>query len=353
MTTEKKGNYFSYHCLIRYSVVAAAIFYLIFWGWSWWAIIIPILIEGLIEVLHQRGICLDPVINKTKNIYRWYNIFVPASMGKNADYTEGKYDNNPNKSFDQAQLDQRKWILDQIGCKEGVRILDIGCGNCNLLLDIKKRNGIGTGLTISQEEYLAAKEKDLDVHLINYKNLDESWYHRFDAVVCNGSLEHFVDMHAGFRGEASQTYQNFFSICSKLLDPNSSIRKVVITAIHVRREKWRYLDYFHLYLLERSYGGWYPQTKDHLVTCAAPHFNCELQLDATRDYDLTSQEWWRRLYKNWNVEKVKRIFTKMPAMLFSDPYLIHKFLHLFFRSWPWQFSGKNPPMIHYWLVFKK
>lgn len=44
------------------------------------------------------------------------------------DLTDGMYLGNPDTSYKQAQENQINWLLDQVGCKDGSRILDIGCG---------------------------------------------------------------------------------------------------------------------------------------------------------------------------------------------------------------------------------
>ena len=49
------------------------------------------------------------------------------------DYTEGFYNGDSTLSYEQAQHNQICYLLDQIECRKGSRILDVGCGNGTLL----------------------------------------------------------------------------------------------------------------------------------------------------------------------------------------------------------------------------
>ena len=44
------------------------------------------------------------------------------------DLTEGIYHGNPETSYEQAEANQLDYLLNQVGCKPGRRILDLGCG---------------------------------------------------------------------------------------------------------------------------------------------------------------------------------------------------------------------------------
>src|SRR5437764_1475537 len=49
------------------------------------------------------------------------------------DLTDGLYHGDPGTPHEQAQQKQVEWLLDQVQCQRGSRILEIGCGNGRLL----------------------------------------------------------------------------------------------------------------------------------------------------------------------------------------------------------------------------
>ena len=49
------------------------------------------------------------------------------------EFTEGIYNGDPNRSYQGTQILKKEYLLKGIGCYEGSRILDIGCGYGALL----------------------------------------------------------------------------------------------------------------------------------------------------------------------------------------------------------------------------
>src|SRR4030095_16517967 len=49
------------------------------------------------------------------------------------DLTDGLYHGDPGTPHEQAQQEQVEWLLDQVHCQRGLRLLEIGCGNGRLL----------------------------------------------------------------------------------------------------------------------------------------------------------------------------------------------------------------------------
>ena len=54
-------------------------------------------------------------------------------------------------------------------------------------------------------------------------------------------------------------------------------------------------DNFHWAVLERGWGGYYPEV-GQLRRCAEGYFDLIEEVDGTEDYRLTSEEWVRRMY---------------------------------------------------------
>ena len=152
------------------------------------------------------------------------------------DLSEGYYDGCHTLSIEEAQARKFDYLLNQADCKEGTRILDIGCGNGSLLLAAKKRGAIVAGLTLSLEQASYCQSQGLDVRVCNYRNLPKKWLTSFDAVIANGSMEHFVQRNDVANGRANEIYKEFFEVVGSALDPKSSTQKLINTTIHLNTD---------------------------------------------------------------------------------------------------------------------
>ena len=108
------------------------------------------------------------------------------------------YFKNPDDTLYQAQVNKVDYILKKLNLKEGMSLLDIGCGWGFLLIEAAKKYKIkGTGITLSHEQYAEFKNrieteglKDyLDVELMDYRDLPKCGK-QFDRVVSVGMAEH-------------------------------------------------------------------------------------------------------------------------------------------------------------------
>lgn len=102
------------------------------------------------------------------------------------------------KSLHDAQVDKVHYILDKLYLKEGMSLLDIGCGWGFLLIEAAKKYKItGVGITLSKEQQAKFKERIkeegledyLRVELLDYRDIS-SLNQQFDRVVSVGMLEH-------------------------------------------------------------------------------------------------------------------------------------------------------------------
>ncbi len=89
------------------------------------------------------------------------------------------YFKNPEDTLYQAQVNKVDYILEKLNLKEGMSLLDIGCGWGFLLIEaVKKYKVKGTGITLSQEQYKAFQkriseeglEDDLTVERMDYRD---------------------------------------------------------------------------------------------------------------------------------------------------------------------------------------
>jgi len=272
------------------------------------------------------------------------------------DYTEGLYDNDPTLPFDEAQKRQIRYVLDEVKCAAGTRILEVGCGNGTLLEEIRARGAQGIGITISPEQVAFCRGKGLDARLLNYRDIGREWNGQFDAVVANGPIEHFVQPRDAVEHKADSIYRQMFDICRGVIDPRSPLKRFINTTIHfIRVPDPRDLlkdprtfpknsDSFHWAMLARSFGGWYPEL-GQLERAAAGFFKLVKTVDGTYDYHLTSEEWLRRLRRVLPTAKGAAILVKALPFAIRHPrqYFTMLSCMLGSESWNWQFRAPDPP----------
>src|SRR3954447_22932696 len=108
------------------------------------------------------------------------------------DLTDGMYEGDPSRPHEDAQARQAGVWLNRAGVKPGGRLLEIGCGYGRVLRTAIGRGAKAWGITVSPEQVRRGLLAGLDVRLLDYKHLGREWDGQFDAVIANGSLEHFA-----------------------------------------------------------------------------------------------------------------------------------------------------------------
>lgn len=296
-----------------------------------------------------------PTERRVVDCYTVFDSFFPAA--DLLDYTEGIYGDDPATPYDRAKQAQFDYLLDEIHCGPGVRVLEVGCGNGNLLEQVRLRGGTAVGITITPAQVERCRARGLDARLIDLFSPEVEMLGRFDAIVANGPIEHFVQPAQAARGEADVIYRRMFEVFDRLLDPASPIARVVNTTLHFARAPAPEAlmrppllhrpmsDAFHYSLLARSFGGFYP-VDGQLEAAARGRFQVERAVDGTRDYMHTSGEWLRRMHRAVRGPTLFRIFARSLPSLASTPLQYATMVLCMFvtRSWNWQFQGEQPPV---------
>ena len=292
------------------------------------------------------------------NCYDFFDrIFPEAGL---LDLTEGMYGGDASIPYEQAQKNQINWLLDEIGCTQGSRVLDIGCGNGTLLEAARQRGAEAIGITISPAQVQRCRRRGLDARLLNYRDIDEKWTGYFDGIVANGSIEHFVQPADVIAGKMDAIYRELFAICHRLMNPAAPVRRFVTTTIHIHAHSPRIAsrdllkgplafrwgsEKFHYALVQKGFGGFYP-AMGQLQHCAEPYFRLLQEIDGTHDYHLTSQACFRRVKQSlFRRATAPAIWHRLLSFMIRHPLqgTILCFCVFIAESWQWQFRGSRPP----------
>ena len=128
----------------------------------------------------------------------FYKLWLDPSMSYSCAYFKKETD-----TLEEAQRNKVHHILAKLNLKEGMSLLDIGCGWGYLLIEAAKKykiHGLGITLSEAQFEQFNARIKEegleeyLSVKLMDYRELEASGL-TFDRVVSVGMLEHVGRAH--------------------------------------------------------------------------------------------------------------------------------------------------------------
>ena len=284
-----------------------------------------------------------------------YDLMTVAPVCGVTDLTDGKYldDRNDGAAYLAAQERQAEYLLDQACCHEGTRLLDIGCGYGRILEHASRRGAEAVGITISPPQVANCRARGLIVHELNYRDIfAEEWQHSFNAIIANGSLEHFVQAADAAAGRADEIYEEMFAICRRLLAEDG---RFVTTAIHFREPGQfepaeilrgpaahrRRSPNYQFAMLVKRFGGWYPEPAQ-LQRCAAGYFELVHEEDGTRDYHLTSEYWLRQFKRRLSYDP--RVWLAVARQWRQHPAAAWEMLRLqlWDQSWAWQFREPAP-----------
>ncbi|HXB17065.1 MAG TPA: class I SAM-dependent methyltransferase [Solirubrobacteraceae bacterium] len=238
------------------------------------------------------------------------------SMGELADFSGAKYDGDFSITLAEAQRRKHEYVAAQLGIEPGTRVLDLGCGWGGLLDFIRRRGGVGVGVTLSQAQLAACRRHDLDVHLRDAKELERAWFGGFDAVASLGAFEHFCSPDDFRAGRQDAVYNSIFQRVAGVLPDGG--RMYLQTMVYGRNmipaeEALDALeemppantDAWYLALLARQFpGSWLPFGQEQVVNCAQPHFDLVSSTNGRLDYIETIEQWnarigRRSLRKSW------------------------------------------------------
>lgn len=196
------------------------------------------------------------------------------------------------KTLDEAQEAKLDLICRKIGLKQGMKILDIGCGWGGFAkYAVQKYKAKVVGITVSKEQADLAKQEceglPVEIRLQDYRDISE----KFDHIISIGMFEH-----VGYRN-----YRTYMEVVYKYLKDNG------LFLLHTigKNTKRAVIDpWIDKYIFPNSVIP----SAEKIINSAKGLFTLEDWHNFGTDYDKTLMAWQRNFRNNW--DKIKNIYDQ-------------------------------------------
>lgn len=239
--------------------------------------------------------------NQQKEVSSHYDIgndFYKLWLDETLSYSCG-YFKHEDDSLYQAQVNKVDYILEKLYLKEGMSLLDIGCGWGFLLIQAAKKYKIkGTGITLSSEQHKEFEkrihdeglEDYLTVKLMDYRDLPKAKL-TFDRVVSVGMLEHV----------GRDNYRLFIDTVNQVIRPGGLFLLHYISALTEHAgDPW-----IRKYIFP---GGTIPSLREILTAAADDQFHT-LDVENLRLHYNKTLLCWEKNYKE-HIDEVRAMFNE-------------------------------------------
>ena len=207
------------------------------------------------------------------------------------------YFKNPDDTLYDAQVNKVDYILEKLYLKEGMSLLDIGCGWGFLLIEAAKKYGInGVGITLSLEQHKNFSERiaeeglegQLTAELMDYRDLPK-YGKTFDRIVSVGMVEHV----------GRDNYDLFLSCADKVLNPKGLFLLHYISALEEHPgDPW-----IKKYIFP---GGMIPSLRE-MISLAASHRFYVIDVESLRRHYTKTLLCWDKGFRE-HLDEVREMF---------------------------------------------
>lgn len=224
----------------------------------------------------------------------FYRLWLDDTMSYSCGYFRSERD-----SLYDAQMDKIHHLLKKLDLKEGLSLLDIGCGWGELLIEAAKMYKVkGLGITLSSEQYKKFNDRIqeenlqnyLEVKLMDYRELEKSGL-LFDRVVSVGMIEHV----------GRNNYELFMKNVSKVLKKEGIfVLHYISGLIESQGDAW-----IKKYIFP---GGVIPTLRE-IISLSADYKFYTLDVESLRLHYVKTLLMWAENFEK-NIDKVREMFDE-------------------------------------------
>nr|WP_275298508.1 cyclopropane-fatty-acyl-phospholipid synthase family protein [Clostridium sp. YIM B02555] len=224
----------------------------------------------------------------------FYSLWLDDTMTYSCGYFK-----SDNDSLHDAQINKINHSLKKLNLKEGMSLLDIGCGWGSLLIEAAKKYKVhGLGITLSEEQFKKCNERIkeenlenlLEVKLMDYRDLIKSG-RGFDRVISIGMLEHV----------GRENYELFIKNVDGVLKPEGVFLLHYISAL----KEYPGDPWIKKYVFK---GGVIPSLREIINICGDYKFHV-IDVESLRRHYVKTLLCWRDNY-NKNIDKISKMFNQ-------------------------------------------
>ncbi|MEA1970391.1 MAG: cyclopropane fatty acyl phospholipid synthase [Thermodesulfobacteriota bacterium] len=248
-----------------------------------------------IVVQHLRASFLNPqresrAFHIGEHHYDMGNELYKSMLDKRLTYTCAYWKDA--KTLDQAQETKLDLVAGKIGLKEGMKVLDIGCGWGSFARYAAEKYGAEVvGITVSKEQVRLGRELceglPVEIRLQDYRDVDE----KFDHIVSLGMIEHV----------GQKNYRTFMEMAHHCLKDDGLF---LLHTIGGNRSVKKCDPWIEKYIFP---NGMIPSIRQ-LAKSFEGLFVVENWQNYGINYDRTLMAWFENFSRNW--DHIKHIYDK-------------------------------------------
>ncbi|GAB2879541.1 cyclopropane-fatty-acyl-phospholipid synthase family protein [Paraburkholderia jirisanensis] len=228
-----------------------------------------------------------------RNVHAHYDLgnpFYALWLDPTMTYSSAWFDGDANRSLEDAQAAKYQRIVDMLGLRPGMRVLEVGCGWGGFALHAARQGIRVHGITISAAQHEWARERVAQAGLGDFATIELRDYRDlrgiYDAVVS-------IEM---FEAVGERYWHTYFSALKRLLKPGASALIQSITMDDARVAQYRTSsDFIREYIFP---GGMLPGPKRFCAAAKRANMTPVASLSFGLDYARTLQCWSERFEAN-------------------------------------------------------